>query len=676
LKKFTKLVWRNIIVIKPLFKISAFIITITTISISIVAASGNAVQTTFAREDLERDQPEVIFPTHFDTSAPLRDLVKKEPLLPDIDTLTGKEYPLYERKLPVPESSVEAMHADLLLSNQTTTHEAVNTNANFEGINYSQGGRFSKTGAPVPPDTNGDIGPNHYIQIVNITFAIFDRAGNLLLGPNFINTIWNGFGGACQTSNDGDPIVLYDQLADRWLISQFALPDPYYQCIAISQSGDPTGAWHRYAYQISSSEFNDYPKFGVWSDAYYMSANNFDDSTMHFTSIIAAAFERDQMLAGNTARMVKFRKTNSDLYSLLPANLEGTTLPLNGTPNPFVEMEEGNWYDPPISDRLQIWEFHVDWSNTANSSFNHKKNLTTAAFDANMCGGSRNCIPQPGGRNLSAISDRLMYRLAYRNFGDHQSIVVNHTIDTNGNDHAGIRWYELRDNNDGNSWNIFQQGTFAPDADHRWMGSVSINKRGDIALGYSVSSANTFPSIRFTGRYATDPLDTMPVAESNVVSGGGFQQTVSHRWGDYSAMSVDPADDCTFWYTQEYYAASSDRGWQTRIASFKLRDCEQTTKIYQPYQAEVISINRRIKVFVDVDNVQKVEISIDNQAWIDITSNFDGVYYYYDWDTSGLNQGSHTIQATVTTSSAGVFNASPTSVTISNNSTFLPFTVK
>jgi len=641
-----------------------------------VAASGNAVQTTFAREDLERDQPEVISPTHFDTSAPLRDLVKKEPLLPDIDTLTGKEYPLYERKLPVPESSVEAMHADLLLSNQTTTHEAVNTNANFEGINYSQGGRFSKTGAPVPPDTNGDIGPNHYIQIVNITFAIFDRAGNLLLGPNFINTIWNGFGGACQTSNDGDPIVLYDQLADRWLISQFALPDPYYQCIAISQSGDPTGAWHRYAYQISSSEFNDYPKFGVWSDAYYMSANNFDDSTMHFTSIIAAAFERDQMLAGNTARMVKFRKTNSDLYSLLPANLEGTTLPLNGTPNPFVEMEEGNWYDPPISDRLQIWEFHVDWSNTANSSFNHKKNLTTAAFDANMCSWSRNCIPQPGGSNLSAISDRLMYRLAYRNFGDHQSIVVNHTIDTNGNDHAGIRWYELRDNNDGNSWNIFQQGTFAPDADHRWMGSVSINKRGDIALGYSVSSANTFPSIRFTGRYATDPLDTMPVAESNVVSGGGFQQTVSHRWGDYSAMSVDPADDCTFWYTQEYYAASSDRGWQTRIASFKLRDCEQTTKIYQPYQAEVISINRRIKVFVDVDNVQKVEISIDNQAWIDITSNFDGTYYYYDWDISGVSQGSHTIKATVTTSSAGVFNASPTSVTISNNSTFLPFTVK
>ena len=369
--------------------------------------------------------------------------------------------------------------------------------------------------------------------------------------------------------------------------------------------------------------------------------------------------------------MVKYRKTDSSLYSLLPANLEGTTLPPNGAPNPFVELEF-----PQSHNKLQIWEFHVDWSNTANSSFNHKKNLTTAAFDANMCGGSRNCIPQPGGRNLSAISDRLMYRLAYRNFGDHQSIVVNHTIDTNGNDHAGIRWYELRDNNDGNSWNIFQQGTFAPDADHRWMGSVSINKRGDIALGYSVSSANTFPSIRFTGRYATDPLDTMPVAESNVVSGGGFQQTVSHRWGDYSAMSVDPADDCTFWYTQEYYAASSDRGWQTRIASFKLRDCEQTTKIYQPYQAEVISINRRIKVFVDVDNVQKVEISIDNQAWIDITSNFDGTYYYYDWDISGVSQGSHTIKATVTTSSAGVFNASPTSVTISNNSTFLPFTVK
>ena len=454
-----------------------------------------------------------------------------------------------------------------------TGASAASIGASFEGINNVNG--------YLPPDTQGDVGPNHYVQVVNSSFAIWDRTGTLLHGPADINTLFSGFGGACENTNDGDPIVLYDHLADRWLLSQFALPNypsgPFYQCIVVSQGADPTGSWHRYEFLWSSTKLNDYPKFGVWEDGYYMAVNQFAADSLNWAGQGVAVFERDQMLTGGLARMIQFDlySTNSNLGGMLPSDLDGPAPPA-GTPNTFIEVDDAAW-GGVASDRLQIFEFHTDWVTPANSTFTSAGFLNTASFDSDMCGGTRNCIPQPGGRDLDAISDRLMYRLQFRDFGDYQTLVTNHTVDVNGSDHAGVRWYELRDS--GSGWSIYQQSTFAPDSDHRWMASVAMNNRGEIALGYSVSSTSVNPSIRFTGRMAGDPLNQMTQGEAEIIAGTGYQDHSDGRWGDYSMMSVDPVDDCTFWYTQEYYATSGffNTAWQTRIASFQLTDCDATT---------------------------------------------------------------------------------------------------
>jgi hypothetical protein len=437
----------------------------------------------------------------------------------------------------------------------------------FEGVNNVNG--------VLPPDTNGDIGPNHYVQTVNLSFAIYNRSGVKLFGPANTNTLWSGFGGPCQTTNNGDPIVLYDQLADRWLISQFAFPNgatapPYYQCIAISQTGDPLGAYHRYQFLISNTKLNDYPKFGVWPDGYYMSINQFVPPFFSWGGQGVVAFERADMLNGAPATMIYFDLfgVNSNLGGMLPSDLDGPVPPA-GAPNLFSEMDDTSFGFP--QDQLQLWEFHADFATPNNSTFTHLVDLATAAFDPNMCGFSRTCIPQPGGVAVDAISDRLMYRLQYRNFGTHQTLVTNHTVDVNGADRAGVRWYELR--NSGSGWTIFQQGSYSPDANHRWMGSVAMNSAGDIGLGYSVSSTTVFPSVRYTGRLDGDAAGQMTQGEGTIIAGSGFQTHSASRWGDYSMMGVDPVDDCTFWYTQEYYAVSGVAPWQTRVGSFKIRDC-------------------------------------------------------------------------------------------------------
>jgi hypothetical protein len=448
------------------------------------------------------------------------------------------------------------------------TGAALSPAVNFEGIGNREG--------VLPPDTNGAIGPNHYLQIVNLSFAVFDRSGSPLLGPLGINTLWQGFGGACETHNDGDPIVLYDRFADRWLISQFAVfaDDGNHQCIAISQSGDPTGAYFRYDFLISATKMNDYPKIGVWPDGYYMSINQFTD--FGWGGAGAVAFERQKMLQGLAAQMVYF-----DLYGvnpayggMLPSDMDGTIPPPAGSPNYFVEMDDDAW--GWASDRLHVFKFHVDWADPASSSFSGPEvvDLTAAGapFDSDLCAYSRNCIPQPGGTNVDALSDRLMYRLAYRNNDSSESLVMNHTVDVDGNDHAGVRWYEIR-NPGGSPPTLFQAGTVSPTTDHRWMGSLAMDRVGDIALGYSVSGPETFPSIRYTGRLAGDAPGTMPQGEVTLIAGGGSQSHESGRWGDYSSMSLDPLDDCTFWYTQEYYATDSSARWQTRVGAFRFAGC-------------------------------------------------------------------------------------------------------
>ena len=308
---------------------------------------------------------------------------------------------------------------------------------------------------------------------------------------------------------------------------------------------------------------NDYPKFGVWPDGYYMTVNQFTNASSSGALVGAgvAVFERDKMLSGQAARMVYF-----DLYSvnpsfggMLPSDLDGVTPPPAGAPNYFAEVDDSTWIGP--TDALRLWNFHVDWTNTANSTFgiNGQPNSTLTVADfAPLCLGIQNCIPQPGtSQRLDAIADRLMHRLAYRNFGDHEALVLNHTVDA-GSGRAGIRWYEVRD--PGGSPTLYQQGTYAPtDTEHRWMGSLAMDHTGDIALGYSVSSSSVYPSIRYTGRLVGDPLGEMAQGEAVIITGTGSQTSSYARWGDYSMMSVDPLDDCTFWYTQEYYQTTGDQ---------------------------------------------------------------------------------------------------------------------
>jgi subtilase family serine protease len=426
----------------------------------------------------------------------------------------------------------------------------------------------------LPPDPNGDVGPNHYVQWVNTSFAIYDKAGTLLYGPAAGNTLWAGFGGPCQSTNDGDPIVLYDSLADRWVMSQLALPSfpfgPFYQCVAVSQAGDPLGPYHRYAFRISDTKLNDYPKLAVWPDGYYLAVNQFDEVSLGYAGQGVAVFEREKMLAGLPATMVYVDLFGVDpnLGGMLPADLDGVPPP-PGAPGYYVQFDDDAW-GYAAEDRLQLWRFHVDWTDPSASTFTGPALVPTAAFDSNLCGYSRTCIPQPGTvRRLDAISDRLLWRLQYRNLGSHEALVVNHTVDAGG-DHAGVRWYEIRD--PAGTPFVHQQGTYAPDADHRWMGSAAMDGSGNLAIGFTVSGS-TFPSIRYAGRLADDPPGTLPQQEASLAAGGGPQTDRSGRWGDYSALTVDPTDDCTFWYTHEYYAARSGIGWRTRVGTFRFPSC-------------------------------------------------------------------------------------------------------
>jgi len=516
---------------------------------------------------LSAGEPTVIYATRSDSYGPLREAKAGPPKWVGMISIPRKMLPNRPGEGGEPTGGS--------IQQGITGTSAASIGVSFEGLDNVNG--------YIPPDTQGDIGPGHYVQVVNASFAIWDREGTLLHGPADLNTVWSGFGGPCDTTNDGDPIVLYDHLVDRWLISQFALPSypngPFYQCIAISQNGDPTGSWYRYEFLWSSNKMNDYPHFGVWEDGYYMAVNQFAAGTLDWAGQGVAVFERDEMLSGNPARMIQFDLygTNPDLGGMIPTDLDGPA-PAAGTPNYFLEMDDAAWGSFP-TDQLQVFEFHTDWETPGDSTFIQVDTLDTAPFEADMCGSSRNCIPQPGGIALDAISDRLLYRLQFRDFGDYQTLVANHTVDVDASDHAGVRWYELR--NTGGGWSIYQQSTYAPDADHRWMGSIAMNAKGEIALGYSVSSASVSPSIRFTGRLPGDPLSTMTQGEGEIIAGTGYQYHPDGRWGDYSMMSVDPVDDCTFWYTQEYYATTGvfNTAWQTRIASFQLTDCAATSSI-------------------------------------------------------------------------------------------------
>ena len=492
----------------------------------------------------------VRYDTHRDLSAPLSEMIKTAP---PPSLVKHEAEPL--RRIPLP-AGMTQLEEDPVRQHVTGPLTPV-VGTSFEGLGNGQYG-FSVNSAP--PDTNGTVGATQYVQWVNSSFAIFNKStGALIAGPTAGNTLWSGFGGGCQTNNDGDPVVLYDKAAQRWVFSQFSVSTtPYLQCVAVSTTSDATGTYNRYSFQYSG--FDDYPKMAVWSDAYYETFNIFAGGTT-FSGADACAYNRTAMLAGSAATQVCFQQSTA-VGGLLPSDIDGSTAPPAGSPNYLV------YYG---TNSLNLYKFHVDFATPANSTFTGPTVIPVAAFSALCSGGT--CVPQPGtSQQLDSLADRLMYRLAYRNFGSHESLVVNHSVTAGSG--GGIRWYEIQ--NPSGTPTVAQQGTFAPDSSYRWMGSIAMDQSGDIAVGYSVSSSSVNPSVRYAGRVPTDPAGTLE-SEVNVVSGTGSQSGSSlSRWGDYSAMQVDPVDDCTFWYTQEYMKTTGAFNWNTRIANFKFPTCGGT----------------------------------------------------------------------------------------------------
>ncbi len=500
---------------------------------------------------------EVSSAVQYDVSLPVRDLAGVAPSA--VDEKEKKVKPL--RLIPPggPEAGIDT-------AVQTSIGQLVGTTAGlgFAGVGNGDYG-FSVQYAP--PDTNGAVGATQYVQWVNTYFAVFDKtSGKIVSGfPKAGNAIWQGFGGGCETNNDGDPIVQYDKAANRWILTQFSVSTtPYLQCVAVSATSDATGPYYRYAFSYGNTQFNDYPKLGVWPDGYYVTYNIFNNGSS-FAGAKVCALDRASMLNGNAATQQCFQLSSS-YASLLPSDLDGSTPPPSGSPNFLVNFG---------SNSLRLWKFHVDWASPGNSTFVGPTTIQVAPFVV-ACNGGGACIPQPHTKQkLDSLADRLMYRLAYRNFVDHESLVVNHSVAvgaTKKSQITSVRWYELR--NPSGIPVVYQQGTLGvSDGTHRWMGSIAMDKKGNMALGYSASSSSVNPAIRYTGRLATDPLNTMQI-ESVIMAGSGSQLVNLNRWGDYSAMTIDPLDDCTFWYTNEYLKRNGTFNWSTWITSFKFPGCQ------------------------------------------------------------------------------------------------------
>jgi hypothetical protein len=438
-----------------------------------------------------------------------------------------------------------------------------------------------------PPDPVGDVGPNHYVEMINLVFGVYDKQGNRLTGPTKLGDLWTGFAIPDCTDPSGDPVVVYDQLEDRWLLSQFSTRGPtYYNCVAISQTGDPTGAYYRYAFSTGVN-FPDYPKYGLWRNSYIITTREFGPTVEYGIGVYA--LERDKMLEGDpNARVVRFFLDGNAPGmlplvgdGLLPPDIDGRTMPANGAPAPLVGTQDDDGGYGATFDAVNIWELSVKWQANPIASINLKAQLPVASFDSAFpCAPtSRDCLPQPGVTDPSRYLDILSYRqrptwrLAYRNFRTYETMVTNQSVEATPGV-AGVRWYEIR--RTGGTYSIYQQGTYAPgDGVHRWMGSIAMDKTGNMALGYSVVNATTvYPGIRYTGRLSGDPLGQMTLGEGVIINGSGSQLTTSSRWGDYTSMNIDPTDDCTFWYVNEYYQITELAAFQTRIGSFRLPGCQ------------------------------------------------------------------------------------------------------
>jgi hypothetical protein len=467
----------------------------------------------------------------------------------------------------------------------------------FEGLHHGelQDGNFCSC-PTCPSDDSGAVGFDYYVQTVNYAIIVYDKSGNVLAGPVSGTTFWEDqpdLGGPYYWS---DAVVRFDRYANRWVISRpGGTPYGQYLGIAVSQTSDPTGRYDQYAFEVNkianglSGFFNDYPKISVFSDAYYATA----DPNKIFSGLgnTISAFEREAMLAGNAVpKFVTFfvpaprnpGQPNPTHSHMLAADLEGRRLPPSDTPEYIVQVQDSHWGFP--AGRLQVYEFHVDWHSPSSSTLFPTTSLVPEPFNSNACPwipSGQSCIKQPGvAQRLDSLSyGYMMQRLTYRNFGIHQTLLFNHTVAADGDpshNHAGIRWYELRSRiirQTRGPWEIYQQGTYAPDANDRWLGSIAMDVNGNIALGFNVSGAGVYPSIHYAGRRPGDPLGMLPSGELSLIDGGGALLD-NQYFGDYSQMTIDPVDDCTFWYTGTYLPTTTTQNdWHTRIGSFRFASC-------------------------------------------------------------------------------------------------------
>ena len=491
--------------------------------------------------------------------------------LPPAGPVLRREFPERSRHKPgtIDRGPLKSRFTDTALQPLLPSAPMPSPNASFKGLD------FTAWGAGWPPDTVGDVGPNHYIQAVNTSLGIFNKAGARLAAFTFDN-FFSGTGTPCDDLNQGDPTVVYDPLADRFMVSDFAFAldtsnnpvGPFYQCFAVSKTGDPVaGGWWLYAILTDPTSFPDYPKLGVWPDGIYMSANIFDAGGS-FTGTRVWAFNRTDLESGVAVRQIRFDVADTNSFALLPSNFRGTPPPA-GRPNFFIWYQES--FPQFTGSQLYIHKFSItNWSPptatfsgpTAVNVSQYREAPYLAAY-----------VPQLSGEAVDTLGDRFMMQNQYRNINGTESLWNMHTVIVpNSGPQTAIRWYQLNVTGGTIAAAPVQQSTFAPDTSYRWMGSLAIDRQGNMAVGYSVSSPSMFPGIRYAGRLITDPVNQLAQTETSLIEGAGSQAGGFNRWGDYSAMSVDPSDDCTFWYTQEYYEATG-MNWQTRIGSFKFPSC-------------------------------------------------------------------------------------------------------
>ena len=509
-----------------------------------------------------------------------------------------------------------------------------------------------------PPDTDGSVGPNHFVQMINLVTTIFDKSGGTVLGPFASNAFWSGIGGNCEAFNQGDPIVLYDEQADRWFVSQFAFPSSFAtfsQCVAISQTGDPTGAYNRYEFVFNNIGFNDYPKHGIVDGAITMMANLFTPPFFGFGGTFIGVMEKDAMYAGTPAQLIGFNLGTSE-FGFVAGDLDGP----GSAPALFATAMS-------TTNRFDIWEITPDFPNgTANAA--QIASIPISPYDANFCAAQREaCIPQPNTmQQLEVIADRLMHRLQIRDFGTYRTMVTGHSVDV-GSGRAGIRWYEMREST--GTWSLYQEGTYAPnDGQNRWMPSIAMNGAGDIGIGYLLSSSNTFVSAAVSGQSASNSGTGLLDGTETICAAGSGSQTGSARAGDYSATSVDPTTD-RFWHTNELVVSTGAVPWATFVCEFTVPSGGGTNT---PPTASIAT-----------PNCTDLDCSFDGSG----SSDSDGTIVSYAWDfgdgATGTGAttthtyaaaGTYTVTLTVTdddgatgtdTTSVTVTEPPPTGITLS-----------